>query len=264
MTERLSAWGDYGLGFRAPTLNELYRQFSVGAVLTRANDQLGPERLKGGELGITLAPVRNLTIRSTWYDNRVENPVANVTIGNNLQQRQNLGRTRIWGIQNDVEYRLGTSWRVSGGYLYNQAKVVEFDANPALVNNCNGVAGEACFLPQVPENRGSLRGTYSNPKYVTVSLGMQVIGLQYEDDQNARVVPAPALSDAGYPVTTAPGLPKYTLVDLMISRAFGRNVDAYFGIQNIADRQYFVQTQATTVGSPRLVNGGIRVRFSRR
>jgi outer membrane receptor protein involved in Fe transport len=95
-------------------------------------------------------------------------------------------------------------------------------------------------------------------------MGMQVVGLQYEDDQNARVVPAPALSDAGYPVTTAPGLPKYTLVDLMISRAFGRNVDAYFGIQNIADRQYFVQTQATTVGSPRLVNGGIRVRFSGR
>jgi outer membrane receptor protein involved in Fe transport len=264
VTERLSVWGDYGLGYRAPTLNELYRQFSVGQVLTRANDQLGPERLRGGELGITLAPVRNLTVRSTWYDNRVENPVANVTIGTNLQQRQNLGRTRIWGIQNDVDYRLGTSWRVSGGYLYNQAKVVEFDANPALVNNCNGVAGEACFLPQVPENRGSLRGTYSNPKYVTVSLGMQVIGLQYEDDQNARVVPAQALSDAGYPVTTAPGLPKYTLVDLMISRAFGRNVDAYFGIQNIADRQYFVQTQATTVGSPRLVNGGIRVRFSGR
>jgi outer membrane receptor protein involved in Fe transport len=264
VTDRVSVWGDYGLGFRAPTLNELYRQFSVGAVLTRANDQLGPERLKGGELGITLAPVRNMTIRSTWYDNRVENPVANVTIGTNLQQRQNLGRTRIWGIQNDVEYRLGTSWRVSGGYLYNQAKVVEFDANPALVNNCNGVAGEACFLPQVPENRGSLRGTYSNPKYLTVSLGMQVIGLQYEDDQNVRVVPAPALSDAGYPVTTAPGLPKYTLVDLMISRAFGRNFDAYFGIQNIADRQYFVQTQATTVGAPRLVTGGIRVRFSGR
>src|SRR4030095_9895076 len=126
VTERLSVWGDYGLGYRAPTLNELYRQFSVGQVLTRANDQLGPERLRGGELGITLAPVRNLTVRSTWYDNRVENPVANVTIGNNLQQRQNLGRTRIWGIQNDVEYRLGTSWRVSGGYLYNQAKVVEF------------------------------------------------------------------------------------------------------------------------------------------
>ena len=42
----VSVWGDLGSGFRAPTLNELYRQFRVGTVLTLANDQLGPERLR--------------------------------------------------------------------------------------------------------------------------------------------------------------------------------------------------------------------------
>src|SRR4029453_15264235 len=38
VTERLSVWGDYGLGYRAPTLNELYRQFSVGHGFARATD----------------------------------------------------------------------------------------------------------------------------------------------------------------------------------------------------------------------------------
>ena len=75
ITNWLSAWGDIGKGFRAPTLNELYRQFRVGTVLTLANDQLGPERLVGGEAGISLAPVRDLTIRTTWFDNRVTNPL---------------------------------------------------------------------------------------------------------------------------------------------------------------------------------------------
>ena len=262
VTDRVTAWGDFGLGFRAPTLNELYRQFSVGAVLTRPNDQLGPERLKGGELGISLAPARNVTVRTTWFDNRVENPVSNVTIATNLQQRQNLGRTRIWGIQNDVEYRFSQSWRVSAGYLYNQAKVVEFAANPALANNCNGVAGEACFLPQVPTNRGSVRVVYSHPRYVTAAVGVQTVGRQFEDDQNARVVPAAALRDGGYPASTEPGLPKFTLVDFLVSRALGANIDVFFGIQNLFDRQYFAFTQATTVGSPRLVNGGIRIRVS--
>jgi outer membrane receptor protein involved in Fe transport len=125
LTDRVHVWGDVGWGFRAPTLNELYRQFQVGQVRTLANDQLGPERLVGGEAGISVQPLPDLTVRSTWFDNRVKNPVSNVTIGTNLQQRQNLGRTRIWGLQTDVEYLLGSSWRFSGGYLYDQAKVRE-------------------------------------------------------------------------------------------------------------------------------------------
>jgi outer membrane receptor protein involved in Fe transport len=108
LTDRVSAWGDISWGFRAPTLNELYRQFRVGAILTLANDQLGPERLAGGEAGVRWRPLDNLTIRSTWFDNRVKNPVSNVTRLDlvNTLQRQNLGRTRITGWQNDVSFVL--------------------------------------------------------------------------------------------------------------------------------------------------------------
>src|SRR5205085_9812862 len=37
--------------FRAPTLNELYRPFQAGPVITDANPQLGPETLVGAEVG---------------------------------------------------------------------------------------------------------------------------------------------------------------------------------------------------------------------
>ena len=47
-----------------------------------------------------------------------------------LQRRQQIG-----GVQTDAEYRLGSAWRLSGGYLYNRAKVVEFDANPGLIHD---------------------------------------------------------------------------------------------------------------------------------
>jgi outer membrane receptor protein involved in Fe transport len=39
-------------GFRAPTLNEFYRNFSAGNTLTRANEALDPERMTGGDLGV--------------------------------------------------------------------------------------------------------------------------------------------------------------------------------------------------------------------
>ena len=247
VTDRVTAWSSLGWGFRAPTLNELYRQFRVGALLTLANDQLGPERLVGGEVGVSIAPVSDLTIRSTWYDNRVENPVSNVTRLDlvNTQQRQNLGRTRIWGIQTDADYRLGDQWKLSAGYLFNQAKVTEFDALPAIVGN---------YLPQVPKHRGSMSLSYINPRLITLSLNALFFGRQFDDDLNARRAPG----------ESEPGLPGYGMVELSALRSIGRNFDVFFGVQNLFDEEYVVQLQPTTIGTPRLVNAGIRVRFAGR
>ena len=257
-TEKISAWGSIGSGFRAPTLNELYRQFRVGAVLTLANDQLGPERLKNGEIGVSLLPADGLAVRSIWFDNRVENPVANVTLdkataialstacvpaATTCQQRQNLGRTRIWGWQNDVDYRIGTSWRVGAAYVYNQAKVKEFAANPALVGK---------FLPQVPESRGSVHVAYTNPRIAALSGSVLIFGRQYNEDLNNGVVPG----------ESEPGLPAYATVEFSASRAITKNFDVFFGIQNMFDETYYVGLAPTTTGTPRLVNGGLRIRFA--
>ena len=37
-----------------------------------------------------------------------------------------------------------------------------------------------------------------------------------------------------------------------------------FGVQNTFDTEYYVMLLPTTTGSPRLINGGVRVRFSGR
>jgi outer membrane receptor protein involved in Fe transport len=245
ITDRVTAWGSFSTGFRAPTLNELYRQFRVGAVLTLPNDQLGPERLKGGEVGLSLAPVQNLTVRTTWFDNRVKNPVSNVTIATNTMQRQNLGRTKIQGVQMDAEYRIKRDWRIAAGYLANSAKVTEFDRNPVLVGK---------YLPQVPKNRGSVTVAYNNVKYVTVAVSGLFYGRQFNEDLNNGITPG----------ETQPGLPAYATMEMSAVRAIGRNLDVFFGIQNMFDEQYIVQLLPTTTGSPRLVNGGVRLRWSGR
>ena len=48
------------------------------------------------------------------------------------------------------------------------------------------------------------------------------------------------------------------------SRDIGRNLQVFFGVQNLFDQEYYVQLQPTTIGSPRLINGGVRVRWSGR
>jgi outer membrane receptor protein involved in Fe transport len=256
LTDRVTAWAAYNSGFRAPTLTELYRQFSVGAVTTRPNDQLGPERLVGGEAGINLAPARNLTARVTYYDNRVKNPISNVTVNPTTAQKRNLGKTRIHGLQTDVEYRLSTSLRFTGAYLYNQAKVTDGGVeNAALVGK---------YLPQVPKHRGSLQLAYSNPKYINAAIGVQFVGLQYNDDLNVNFIPVPTLVSEGYDADTPAGLPGYSSVDLTASRDIGSNFQVFFGVQNLTDTVYFVQTNPSTIGTPRLINGGVRIRWAGR
>jgi hypothetical protein len=45
-------------------------------------------------------------------------------------------------------------------------------------------------------------------------------------------------------------------------REVGHNVQVFFGIQNMFNQVSFVQTNPSTTGTPRLFNGGVRVRFS--
>ena len=126
---RLSVWGSGSGAFRAPTLNELYRQFRVGTVLTLANSALIAERLRGYETGATLTAGRGVTLRTTWFDDAIRDPVSNVTIAtagaNVTQQRQNLGSTRVRGLEADADWRTGTHWRLAAAYAHMSARVTE-------------------------------------------------------------------------------------------------------------------------------------------
>ncbi len=140
----------------------------------------------------------------------------------------------MWGIQSDVEYRIGRALRVSGGYLFDHATVLAFPADPALVGH---------LLPQVPRHRGTTQLIYSNPRVLTVAVQAQFAGRQFDDDQNLLPLPA------------------YALADVRVTRALTRSVDVFIGMQNVFDRIVIVGTNPTTTGTPRLVNAGVRVRF---
>ncbi|MCC7007396.1 MAG: TonB-dependent receptor [Acidobacteria bacterium] len=250
LTDRVSVWGDLASGFRAPTLNELYRRFSLGAQVTLANPALGPERLVGGEFGINILPVRGLTWRTTVFDNRMKDPVANVTQPSppNTLKRENLGRTRIWGIQTDADYRIGDHVRVGGAYIYDIAKVRENDVNPALVDR---------YLQQVPKHRGAFQFQYADPKYFSAGVDVQAVGDQFDDDLN----------------TPARVLPGYAVVNASVSRALGPTLQIFLAAQNLFDKEFWIGTASdasgnpiapTLIGMPRLVSVGLRIRVQGR
>ena len=257
-SDRVSVWGAVNSGFRAPTLTELYRQFSVGAITTRPNENLAPERLLGGEAGVNVALAKNVSVRLTYFGNRLTNPVLNVTTSATTAQKQNVPETQVKGVQTDIDVRVGTAWRFSGGYVYSDAAVTDggSGANAVLTGK---------VLQQVPRNRGSIQAAYSNARIATVALSVQFVGLQYNDDLNLNLIPPATLAAAGYDAAAYPaGLPGYAAVDFNVSRNVGRALQLFFGVQNLLDKEYFVQTNPSTIGTPRLVNGGIRIRFTGR
>jgi outer membrane receptor protein involved in Fe transport len=245
VSDRVNVYGNVSTGFRAPTLNELYRQFRVGATLTLANFDLDPERLVGGEGGVNVAVNDHLSVRGTIFTNRVTDPVFNVTtsiVGASVtQQRRNVPRTGIHGVQLETEFRAGP-FRARAAYIHDDARVKEADTPPSPI--IPSILGK--FLAQVPRNRGSVQLSYSNPRVATVAFNVQAAGDQFDDDLNTRVLPA------------------YGVADLSVSRTISRQLDVFFGVQNLFDKQYIVGTLPTTIGAPRLVNGGVRIRLAGR
>lgn len=244
----LSAWGSVGFGFRAPTLNELYRQFRVGSVTTLANEALGPERLRTVEGGVRLA-AGAVQWRATWFDNSLDDAVANVTVSSSgpsiTQQRQNLGRTRIRGFETGAHVRLSNHLTLSAAYLHNDAVVTAFAPNPLLIGK---------RLPQVPRHRGSAQLMFTHPGGADLALSVQATGRQFDDDLNVRVVPG----------SNEAGLPAYAVLDVMASKSMGRKFRVFAGAQNLTNREFVAGTLPTTVGAPRSVTVGVRLRLGRR
>ena len=109
----------------------------------------------------------------------------------------------------------------------------------------------------MPKHRVSFQVAYTNPKYFNLAIDNQFVGHQFDDDLNNAAI-LPDVSDK-----TEIGLPAYNVTNFTASRTINRNVDVFVGVQNLFGVTYYVGTNPTTIGTPRLVNGGIRLRVGR-
>lgn len=224
--------GSYG-AFRAPTLNERYRSFRVGDVLTLAEPALSPERLAGAELGVAWS-VRGIRARATVFAARIDDPVVSRTLSTTpalvTRRRANLGRTSTRGVSVDLEGRLGPV-ELAAGYAALDARVDAFAEDLALVGRT---------LPQVPRHQAALTLRAGDPRVLGVGLLVRGGTRQFEDDRN-----------------TLP-LAGYVTADVRVSRRFGA-VDAFAVCENVTGERYEVgRLPIPTVGPPRLFRAGLR------
>ncbi|HEX5422502.1 MAG TPA: TonB-dependent receptor [Candidatus Acidoferrales bacterium] len=229
--------------FRAPTLNELYRAFRVGDVVTDANSNLSAERLTGGEAGVSVDVVpRRLTLRGTGFFNEIVDPVANITLSTTptliTRQRQNLGRTTAPGAEIDASTSITSHLSLTAGYQYVDATVSSFPVNRALVG---------LWVAQVPHHVITFQARYDDPARISFSIAGRMVGQQFDDDQNQ------------FPMG------RFFVLDGMVSRSISHGAEVFVSAENLFNAQYFTAaTPVPQLGLPIAVRAGVRFDWSRR
>jgi outer membrane receptor protein involved in Fe transport len=236
VTRILALTGSAYGSFRGPSLNELYRVFRLGNVLTLANEGLNPERLRGSEGGVMIgsAPV---FLRAVYFWNTVHDAIGNRTISTTAalitRQRQNLGDIVSQGVEVELEARLSKRIQSRTGYMYSDSTISRSTETSLL----------GLRVPQVPSHAVTQSVVYGGKRW-SGTVATRYIAGQFEDDLNRL------------------RLPGYFSADAMVRWRFSEGVEPFIACENLLDRTYLIgRSQIPTVGSPRLVRAGVRFQF---
>jgi outer membrane receptor protein involved in Fe transport len=222
--------------YRTPTLNELYRGFRAGNVVTNPNPLLTPERLTAVEGGMLLGSGR-ASARVTAFHNILDGAIANITISATpvliTRERQNADQVGSSGVEVEAGLRPHPRVTVSLFGAFTAAHFTNTPKQPAIQDN---------RVPQVPRYQIGAGLLAEAPPIATFNVQARFIGAQYEDDLNELI------------------LDSYAVVDASATRTLTQAVQLFLGVENLFDVEYVVgRTPVRTIGWPFTVRAGVRV-----
>jgi len=222
-------------GLRLPTLNELYRPFVVFPVTTLANEDLVPERLRGYDVGIDFDVDEGTQFSVTVFDNKVKDAIANVTVGTNLRQRQNLDAIDAFGVEASLNIQRGP-WGLVSSLALTDAEI-----------RGSGPAGvlEGNRPPQTPTFMASTTASYRATNGMSFAATLRHVGKQFEGDLEDDALPAA------------------TTVDLFAQVPIVDKLSAVMRVENLFDELIITRNQGGSMdyGAPQTFWLGLRYGF---
>lgn len=220
-------------GYRGPTINELYRPFRVGNIITQANALLKPESVLGVESGAAWHRHR-FTLRALGFWSSVDDAVVNTTLSSEadviVRQRQNASRIRAAGAEIEIEARLSTRFTITGSSTYTDSVFTDG-------------ALDGRRVPQVPRTHHAV-GARGSIASLRVSGEWRYLAHQFDDDRNAfRLEPS-------------------SMADARVGWIVKRGIELFGAVENLLDEEQEVgRTPLRTIGLPRTSRVGVRVTF---
>ena len=194
------------LGWRMPTLNELFRPFRAGSDATAANPDLDPERLVGAEAGAEYAH-GPFHASLTGFVNRLKDAIANVTMGHGpgifpgvgfvgatgtFFKRENIDAVKVRGLEASADWTDGP-WSIRAGASFTHARMNGGDAALFL---------DGLRPAQTPKFAGTLAAGWQDGGK-GAQLVLRRVGAQFDDDLNIDVLKRATTLDAyvAWPLT---------------------------------------------------------------
>lgn len=219
-------------GFRMPTLNELYRPYTLFPVTTLANAGLKPEKLKGVEAGVDYRPLSDARIGLTIFHNRLDDAITNVTIGTNLRQRRNIDSIRATGVELSAGGRIG-ALRIDASYAFSHSRMHGSGPSAPL---------DGYQPAQSPQHMAAATVAWAPRHGPGLALTGRYVGDQFEDDRQ---------SDRLHSAFT---------LDAVAHVPFGHGLQIEARGENLFDAEVVARNSGGTIdlGTPRILWIGLR------
>jgi iron complex outermembrane receptor protein len=211
---------------RFPTVSELYQAISTGPTITVPNPDLKPERALSAELAVERSlgggKVRLSLFRETIRDALVSQSAPLVSGSTTLfNYVQNIGRTRTNGIELVADKpNLLPRFDLSGSVTLADPKIVSDPVFPPA---------EGKLIPQVPQRRATLVGTWRPTDRLSLTAAARYSSRLFGTIDNSDVV--------GH---TFQGFEGYFVADARAVYRFAAKWSIAAGIENLTDKRYFL------------------------
>lgn len=195
--------------------------------INTANQNLKPEETRTMEIGSKWDILdEQASLTAALFRTEKTNTRATDTSGNT----QNIGETRIDGIELGLTGNLTDQWAVFAGYSYLDSELVDGGAvNIGTSAAPDYVAGRnnGNQVQNVARNSASLWTTYQLLPQVNLGAGVFYMDKVYGDAANTKYVPG------------------YTRYDAMAQYLVNQNVNLQLNVNNLSDKRYFNKAYAS-------------------
>ncbi len=221
-TEDMSVRASYGEAFRAPDPASIYRSPSYlvmgpSQFYLAGNKGLQPETNTNYQAGVDWTPGDRLNIGLSYFRNDAENLIATAVNGTyddgthgvkQLRTYLNVGGVETSGFEFEAKGKPSANVSLRLAYTHTKSEVVK-DSNAALIGKKRA---------KTPESKAVFSAGWT-PGAFSLNATAKYFGSSFYDVNNAYAIPS------------------HTVVDMKISRRFGKNLAAFISANNVFDEQ---------------------------